>query len=129
MPKTSTPVLDPEYFSKIHEMPLPQVAALVRRACRYAQLDAEGDGRRPPGWSIHAFPYAEALATVDDIRDMYYSDSAVYLLAYLLNNLQGWRGPLAKLCKARLKALYAEGDDPQQQGKTLTGYNQRVSQA
>lgn len=126
MPKqTHTPVIEPAYMASIPSMNIGQLAALIRRACRWAQLDAETDGRKPPGWSIYAFPYAEALATLTSMREMYYSDSATYLVAYLQSNLTNWRGDLARACKARLQQLYKEGEAMQESGEAFTKFNQR----
>jgi hypothetical protein len=128
MPNKSTPAISEKELAEVPTMSMKTLCATIRRVCRYAQMDAEQDGRHPPGWSVHAFPYAEALATLDDVRDMYYADSAVYLIAYLENNLHNWRGDAARACKKRLNEIYKEGAEFQRRGMVCTAYNARWAQ-
>lgn len=52
-----------------------------------------------------AFPYLEAMTTLESIEDNYYQDSAQSIVNYFLSNARGWRGEDAKRIKAELKSL------------------------
>jgi len=52
-----------------------------------------------------AKPYLEAMSMCDDIKGMYYDDSARSVVLYFLANASTWRGETAKRIKAELKAM------------------------
>lgn len=52
-----------------------------------------------------AVPYLEALSTLDQITDSYYSDDAEDVVRYFLANATTWRGETARRIKAELKGL------------------------
>jgi hypothetical protein len=56
---------------------------------------------------VHAYakPYAEAMATLDSIDDMYGADSASEIVARFLGNAASWRGEKAKAIKKELNAM------------------------
>jgi hypothetical protein len=49
-----------------------------------------------------ANPYLRAMTEIDNIKDMYFADSASSVIAYFLGNARTWRGPVAKAIKAEL---------------------------
>lgn len=57
------------------------------------------------GISPHAWPYLEAMQTLDKITDNYYQDSAKSIVLYFLANAGTWRGETARRIKAELKAM------------------------
>lgn len=52
-----------------------------------------------------ARPYLDAMYELDKITDMYYQDSAAYIVRYFLGNANTWRGEDAQRIKAELRAL------------------------
>lgn len=54
--------------------------------------------------SPHAQPYVRAMLTLQDMSGEYGCDSARSIVLYFLANASTWRGPIAKLVKAELKA-------------------------
>jgi hypothetical protein len=52
-----------------------------------------------------AVPYVQAMATLDSIKDNYYSDSAKSIVLYFLANAQTWRGEVAKRIKLELNQM------------------------
>jgi len=52
-----------------------------------------------------AKPYLDALSSMYDVKEPYYEDSGSSVVAYLLGNMQTWRGPKAKEIKAELKKI------------------------
>lgn len=52
-----------------------------------------------------AVPYLDAMSSLDSINDDYGQDSAKSVVIYFLGNARGWKGEVAKRCKAELKAL------------------------
>tara|TARA_R110000868_G_scaffold288698_2_gene548978 strand:- start:789 stop:998 length:210 start_codon:yes stop_codon:yes gene_type:complete len=52
-----------------------------------------------------AVPYLDAMATLQGIDDSYGCDSARSIVNYFLANASTWRGPMAKMIKAELKAM------------------------
>lgn len=52
-----------------------------------------------------AVPYLEAMGTLNDISENYYSDTGKYVVLYFLGNAKMWRGETAKRIKAELKAM------------------------
>ncbi len=52
-----------------------------------------------------AKPYIVAMYYLADIRDQYYMDSGVEIVARFLSNAGSWRGETAKRVKAELRAL------------------------
>ena len=52
-----------------------------------------------------AKPYLSAMFELDQITDQYMYDSAASIVRYFLANASTWRGPVAKVIKAELKAL------------------------
>lgn len=55
--------------------------------------------------SPHAFPYLEAMSTLNSIQDDYYADSARSVVLYFLSNARGFKGEDARRLKDELKAL------------------------
>lgn len=51
-----------------------------------------------------AKPYVEAMSCLRAITDKFYADSGYSVVAYFLCNAAGFRGDVAKLVKAELKA-------------------------
>jgi hypothetical protein len=51
-----------------------------------------------------AVPYLGAMSTLEVITDPYGEDSGRSVVLYFLSNATTWRGPVAKRCKAELKA-------------------------
>jgi hypothetical protein len=52
-----------------------------------------------------AEPYLNAMEQLDTIDDKYGCDDAKSIVLYFLSNAREFRGPLAKILKAELKAL------------------------
>jgi len=52
-----------------------------------------------------AKPYLAAMFELDRITDPYMFDTGRGIVAYFLSNAASWRGPVAKLIKAELKAM------------------------
>jgi len=52
-----------------------------------------------------AVPYLEAMFTLDKITDMYYADTAKYIVLYFLANATTWKGEVARRIKAELKVM------------------------
>ena len=52
-----------------------------------------------------AKPYLAAMFELDRITDSYMFDTGRGIVAYFLSNAASWRGPVAKLIKAELKAM------------------------
>ena len=52
-----------------------------------------------------AKPYVEAMATLNQITDRYFQDSANSVVLYFLCNAGTWRGEVAKRVKAELKKI------------------------
>jgi hypothetical protein len=52
-----------------------------------------------------ARPYLDAMKGLNSITDMYYADTAKYVVTYFLSNARAFRGEDAKRLKAELKAL------------------------
>lgn len=52
-----------------------------------------------------AKPYLAAMFELDKITDPYMFDTGRGIVAYFLSNAASWRGPVAKLIKAELKAM------------------------
>jgi hypothetical protein len=71
--------------------PLSQIAADIRK-----------DWRRP---NYAAVPYLDAMASLNDIGDNYFADSAKSIVLYFLGNASTWRGPVAKAIKGELKLM------------------------
>jgi len=69
------------------------------------------DDHRSQGKPIYfgAKPYLEAMTTLRDISENYGLDSGSYIVAYLLGNLQTWRGEVAKAEKKELKRRLKSG--------------------
>lgn len=59
--------------------------------------------RRHWGKNMHfgAVPYLEAMHQLNEIGDYYGADRGIVL--YLLSNMSGWRGDVAKIARAQLK--------------------------
>lgn len=49
-----------------------------------------------------AVPYLEAMSTLRSINDMYIQDTGSSIVAYLLSNMQSYRGPVAVAIKKEL---------------------------
>jgi hypothetical protein len=58
-----------------------------------------------PNVNYAAVPYLEAMATLTNMRDNYYADSADNIVRYFLSNAGGWRGEHAKRIKAELRNM------------------------
>lgn len=52
-----------------------------------------------------AKPYLAAMFELDRITDPYMFDTGRGIVVYFLSNAASWRGPVAKLIKAELKAM------------------------
>jgi len=55
--------------------------------------------------SPYAKPYLDAMSGLDRITDKYYTDNGNSIVAYFLDNADGWRGEIAKEVKKHLKDL------------------------
>lgn len=109
MGHTLTPPIDEEHVDSLKRADRQTLCTFIRRACSFRRMDAETDGKNPPGWTIYAWPYAEALASMPSDQKMYYADSTHGLLLYLRTNLSTWRDePWAKVAKTRLDELIQE---------------------
>ncbi|CAB4169803.1 hypothetical protein UFOVP1082_27 [uncultured Caudovirales phage] len=60
-----------------------------------------------PKVNYAAKPYLSAMATIHDIGDNYYNDSARSVVRYFLANSGTWRGEDAKRIKSELKSMAA----------------------
>jgi len=62
------------------------------------------------GKDVHPYakPYVDAMASLNDISDNYYYDSADSIVRYALSNLGTWRGEKAREIKAELKAMLSD---------------------
>ena len=52
-----------------------------------------------------AVPYIEAMQSLDKMTDMYFNDTAKYIVVYFLSNATTWKGDEAKRIKAELKKM------------------------
>ena len=52
-----------------------------------------------------AKPYLAAMFELDRITDQYMFDTGRGIVTHFLSNAASWRGPVAKLIKAELKAM------------------------
>jgi hypothetical protein len=52
-----------------------------------------------------ARPYLDAMHALNGIDDVYGFDSAREVVMYFLSNATTWRGPVARVIKAELKAM------------------------
>jgi hypothetical protein len=52
-----------------------------------------------------ALPYLRSMLEMDKITDAYMYDTGRGIVAYFLSNAAQWRGPVAKLLKAELRAM------------------------
>ena len=64
--------------------------------------DIRRDWRQP---YFGAVPYLEAMQSLGTINDTYGYDSARSVVLYFLSNATGYRGEIARRCKAELKQL------------------------
>lgn len=71
--------------------PLSVIAADVRRTW--------------PKVNYAAKPYLDAMASLDNLKQNYYEDSAVSVVLYFLSNTGSWRGPAAKQIKEELRKM------------------------
>jgi hypothetical protein len=55
-----------------------------------------------------ATPYLRAMFSLGDIRENYFADHASDIVLYFLSNASSWRGGVARLVKAELKARLEE---------------------
>jgi|688.fasta_scaffold1077068_1 hypothetical protein len=92
MPTTET--LDTTVATAIAEGSLADIATIIRR-------DLRAQGKAVP---FGAAPYLDAMGTLNTISDHYGLDSARSIVAYLLGNLNTYRGAVARAVKAELKA-------------------------
>ena len=76
--------------------PLHVIAGDIREAAREAR----------PGvpWVTYSAPYVTALAALNTVEDYYGQDDGRMTVTYLLSNLSGWRGAIAREIKAELRA-------------------------
>ncbi len=58
-----------------------------------------------PKMYFGAVPYVEAMQSLKNVNEMYYADSATYILNYFLANAQTWRGEVAKRIKLEIKNM------------------------
>ena len=58
-----------------------------------------------PKVNYGAKPYLDAMASLTNINDNYYADTARSVVLYFLSNSATWRGPDAKRIKAELKEM------------------------
>ena len=54
-----------------------------------------------------AAPFVSAMYSLASISDNYYADTGLYVVSYFLSNAGTWKGDVAKLVKAELKARCA----------------------
>lgn len=79
------------------------------RALRVIAADIFADWKtmREKGEMHPAWPYADAMRSLDTVGDMYYADRADDIVQRFLGNAAGWRGEKAKAIKAELRAIVA----------------------
>ncbi len=65
------------------------------------------DIRRDWGPKINyaAKPYLDAMFSMDKVTDSYMYDDGRSIVRYFLSNATTWRGPVAQVIKAELKAM------------------------
>ena len=64
------------------------------------------------GMHFSAVPPFEGMLSLDDIDDMYFSDTGRQVVASFLANAQTWRGPTARKLKAELNQILSLQDHP-----------------
>lgn len=64
--------------------------------------EIEADWTKP---YFGAVPYIKAMHALNGINDTYGFDSAREIVMYFLSNATTWRGPVARVVKAELKAM------------------------
>lgn len=74
----------------------------IHQIAREIQADWSTIGK---GVNYAAKPYLDAMQTLVDPSDMYFSDSASSVVLYFLANANTYRGERAKVLKAELKSL------------------------
>ncbi len=65
---------------------------------------AAKDARPGVPWVTYSGPYVTALASMATVNDYYGEDDGRMTVTYLLSNLSGWRGAIARVIKAELRA-------------------------
>ena len=92
--------------------PLHVIAGDIRAAAR--------DARPGVPWVTYSGPYVTALAALNTVDDRYGQDDGRMTVSYLLSNLSGWRGAIAREIKAELRAhldgATVEGVEPSTTG-------------
>lgn len=85
-------IIDPQQATAelVKQMNLDEIALLISHAW--------------PKMSPYAQPYVEAMFSIKNMNDMYGADDAHYILCYFLSNAESFRGEVARLVKAELKA-------------------------
>lgn len=76
--------------------PLHVIAGDIRAAAK--------DARPGVPWVTYSGPYVTALASMATVEDRYGMDDGRMTVTYLLSNLSGWRGAIAREIKAELRA-------------------------
>ena len=82
--------------------PINELAVIIEREGRKERLEGKGK------WFSYAYPYVEAMYSLETIHDRYLFDSGESVVAYALSNLGQWRGDVAREVKAELKAHLAQ---------------------
>ena len=85
--------------------PLNQIAAEVMTNWIDMQ---RGKTNSPPNFMFHARPYLDALFDMEDISQPYGLEEGVFVVLYFLNNVQPWRGDVARQIKAELNEQVKE---------------------
>jgi len=61
--------------------------------------------KHPRDKYVHAYPYLEAMLTLDSIEDNYIADSGRSIVIYAIGNLNTWRGEKAREIKKELNQM------------------------
>lgn len=69
------------------------------------EIFADWKTMREKGENHPAYPYADAMRSLDGIEDRYVLDSGEGIVRYFLSNAGAWRGDVARRVKAELKSM------------------------
>lgn len=70
-----------------------------------ARMISKDWSKQGKGVNYAAKPYLEAMYSLETVNDKYMFDSGVNIIRYFLVNASSWKGPVAKVVKAKLNKM------------------------
>jgi hypothetical protein len=105
----------------------PEPAAATPSGPRPLHEIARDIKRNWPKVNYAAQPYLDALHELESVDDMYYQDTAKYIVNYFLSNAGTWRGPEAKRIKDELKGMVRRASRVAYSEEDLDGYREMMT--